>query len=145
VRETPEQHLLGVVRKCAEFVVRGNVTGREFINKVFDEFAHTERVYPEVVPDMWAAVPESIRGEFAEAISYAVGPDFRYHAFYVGGGRPLTEEELQRDADLRTARIQAWARAFVSFLGPLTRRFGEEVIEQVLRGHHLESGRGRPA
>jgi hypothetical protein len=116
VRETPEQHLLGVVRKCAGFVVRGIVTGREFINKVFDEFAHTERVYPEVVPELWAAVPNGTRAEFAEAIRDAVRPDFRYHAFYIGGGRPMTEEELQRDAELRTARVQAWAREFARFL-----------------------------
>jgi hypothetical protein len=116
VRETPEQHLLGTVRKCAGLVVRGLVTGREFINKVLDEFAHTEGVYPELMPDLWAVIPDSIRGEFAEAIRDAARPDFRYHAFYIGGGRPMTEEELQRDADLRTARVQAWAREFVRFL-----------------------------
>jgi hypothetical protein len=113
VRETPEQHLLGVVRKSAGFVVRGIVTSREFINKVFDEFAHTDRVYPEVVPELWAAVPDANRAEFAEAIRDAVRPDFSYHGFYIGG---MTEEELQRDAELRTARIQDWAREFAEFL-----------------------------
>ena len=116
MRRAPEQHLLGVVRKCAGLIVRGIVTGREFINKVFDEFAHAERVYPELVPELWATVPDGIRGEFAKAIRDAAQPDFRYHAFYIGGERPMTEEELRRDADLRTARVQAWAREFVRFL-----------------------------
>lgn len=116
VRETPEQRLLGIVRKCARFVVRGFITGREFINKVFDEFAHAERVYPEVVPELWAAVPDGARAEFIEAIRGAVRPDFRYRAFYIGAGRPMTEEELQRDAELRTARVQRWAREFERFL-----------------------------
>jgi hypothetical protein len=115
VRETPEQHLLGVVRKCGGFVARGLVTGREFVNKVFDEFANAERVYPDVIPELWAEVPESIRGEFAEAVRDASRPEFRYHAFFIGGGRPMTEEELRRDADLRTSRVQAWAREFVRF------------------------------
>ena len=116
MRETPEEYLIGVVRKCAGSVVRGIVSGREFVNKVFDEFAHTERVYPGAVPELWAAVPNSTRVEFAEAIHDACQPEFRYHAFYIGGGRPMNEEELQRDAELRTARIRAWTFEFASFL-----------------------------
>jgi hypothetical protein len=27
--------------------------------------------------------------------------------------------------------------------GPLTRRFGDELVEQVISGHRLEPGRGR--
>ena len=69
-----------------------------------------------MVPELWVAIPDGIRGEFAEAIRDAARPDFRYDAFYIGGGRPMTEEELRRDADLRTARVQAWAHEFVRFL-----------------------------
>jgi hypothetical protein len=116
MRETPEQYLLGVVRKCAGLVVRGIVTSREFINRMFDEFAYAERVYPELVPELWAAIPDGVRSMFAEAVRDAARPDFRYHAFYLGGEPPMTEEELRRDAELRTGRVQAWVREFVRFL-----------------------------
>jgi hypothetical protein len=108
--------LLAAFRKCAGCVSRGIVSGREFINWAFNKFAYADRVYPEVIPELWAVIPHGIRGEFVEAINDAARPDFRYHAFYIRGGRPMTEEELRRDADLRTARVQAWAREFVRFL-----------------------------
>lgn len=114
MHETPEQHLLTAVRKCGKFVVRGLVTTPEFINKVFDEFAEIDRVYPDLLPELWRAVPEGIRSEFTTAIYDAARPDFRYHAFFIGG-RQMTKDELRRDADLRTVRVRAWATAFVSF------------------------------
>lgn len=114
--QTPEQQLLVVFRSCGGHVARGLVTAVEFTNRVFDKFASLDRVYPEVIPTLWDLVPDTIRDEFAAAIRGAAAPGFRYHAFFFGGGRPMTDEELLRDAALRTARVQAWVVEFVRFL-----------------------------
>jgi AcrR family transcriptional regulator len=52
--------------------------------------------------------------------------------------RPETESELLNDAIFGAIYYRLLLRS-----GPLTRRFGEELVEQVLRGHRLEPGRGR--
>jgi len=52
--------------------------------------------------------------------------------------RPETEPELLNDAIFGAIYYRMLLRS-----GPLTRRFGEELIQQVLRGHRLEPGRGR--
>jgi hypothetical protein len=116
VVQTPEQQLLAVFRRCGGHAARGLVTAVEFTNRVFDEFASLDRVCPEVIPALWDLVPDTIRDEFAAAIRRAAAPGFRYHAFFFGGGRPMTDEELRWDAELRTARVQAWAVEFVRFL-----------------------------
>jgi hypothetical protein len=112
---TPGQHLVNNARRFAALVVRGIIFPDEFISSIFDDFAYAERVYPEVVPELWGVIPDSVRSKFVEAIRDATRPDFRYPPFYIGGSRPQTEEELRRDADLRTARVQAWACEFVKF------------------------------
>jgi hypothetical protein len=115
--QTPEEQLLAVFRRCGKHAARGVVTAVEFINRVFDEFASLDRVYPEIIPALWDLVPDVIRNEFAAGVRRASAPGFRYHAFHIGGNLPPpTEEELRRDADLRTARVQAWAAEFVRFL-----------------------------
>src|SRR5438876_1887092 len=52
--------------------------------------------------------------------------------------RPETEPELVNDAIFGAIYYRLLLRS-----GPLTRRFGEELVEQILRGHRLEPGRGR--
>ena len=116
---TSEQNLLEMIQRVAAFYNRSIITALEFINKVFDEFAHTERVYPELVAELWEAIPETVRSDFVKAVRDAARPEFRYRGFYIGGGRPMSEVELQRDADLRTERVQAWAREFVRYLESL--------------------------
>jgi hypothetical protein len=115
MNETPADYLLGMFRKCRGFVARGLITGPEFINKAFDSFADLERVYPEVIPDLWKEIHEDIRDEFRTAVRNATLPGFHYHAFHFGGGRAMTDEEWQRDAELRTTRVRAWAVEFVRF------------------------------
>src|SRR5262245_58529581 len=105
-----EKHLLATFERCAKVFARELITAREFVNKIFDEFAHADRVYPEIVPALWELLPEGIRGEFTASIREAVLPSFVWHPFYIGGGRPMTEEELRRDAELRTSRVRAWAQ-----------------------------------
>jgi AcrR family transcriptional regulator len=53
--------------------------------------------------------------------------------------RSETEPELLNDAIFGAIYYRLLLRS-----GPLTRRFGEEVVKQVLGGHLLEPGRGRP-
>jgi hypothetical protein len=119
VVQTPEEELVAMFRRTGAHAARGTVTVVEFINRVFDAFASLDRVYPEVIPALWELVPVVIREEFVAALRGATAPEFRYHAFHFGGGRPLTEDELRRDADLRTARVRAWAVEFVRFLDGL--------------------------
>jgi AcrR family transcriptional regulator len=52
--------------------------------------------------------------------------------------RSETEPELLNDAIFGAIYYRMLLRS-----GPLTRRFGEELIKQVLRGHRLKPGRGR--
>jgi hypothetical protein len=108
--------VIEVFSRTSGALSRGVVSGVEFIDRVFDEFAALDRVYPEVVPDLWEFVPVTIQSEFAAVVRRAAAPEFRYRAFHYGGSRPATDEELRRDVDLPTARVQAWAVAFVRFL-----------------------------
>jgi AcrR family transcriptional regulator len=52
--------------------------------------------------------------------------------------QPETEPELLNDAIFGAIYYRLLLRS-----GPLTRRFGDELVEQILRGHHLGGGRGR--
>src|SRR5438034_8512660 len=52
--------------------------------------------------------------------------------------RPETEPELLNDAIFGAVYYRFLLRS-----GPLTRRFGEELVEHVLRGQRAGSGRGR--
>ena len=52
--------------------------------------------------------------------------------------RSETEPELLNDAIFGAIYYR-----FLLHSGPLTRRFGEELVEQVLREHRMGSGRGR--
>jgi hypothetical protein len=52
--------------------------------------------------------------------------------------RSETEPELLNDAIFGAVYSRFLLRS-----GPLTRRFGEELVEQVLRGHRLRPGRSR--
>jgi hypothetical protein len=56
-----------------------------------------------------------------------------------GEVRPETDAELVNDAIFGAIYYRMLLRS-----GPLTRRFGEEVVEQVLRGQRARSGRNRP-
>ena len=114
--ETPQEHLITVFRKCGGYVVRGLVSPQEYVNKAFDEFSYIDRVYPDVIPALWVLVPEITRGEFIAEVRRAALPGFRWPPFYIGGSRPMTEDELRRDVELRTARVQAWAVEFDRYL-----------------------------
>lgn len=105
-----ELELIAEVRKSGKLVDRGLVTAPEFINKVFDLFADIDRVYSEIIPALWDSIPRMIRDEFERAARQASHPEFRYRPFRIGGGRPITDEEMRQDSDLRTARVRAWAR-----------------------------------
>jgi hypothetical protein len=118
MHRTPEQ-LLDVIRKTGIIFLRTVITAQEFINKVFDEFALTECVYPDLVPELWQVIPAEVRDDFAIAVRNAARPDFRYIAFYIGSEQSMSEDELRRAADLPTQRVQAWAREFVRYLDSL--------------------------
>ena len=112
---TKEEQVVAVFRRTSGAVTRGLLTGVEFINRVIDEFASIDRVYPEIIPALWALIPNFIREEFVATIRRAAAPEFRYRAFHFGGSLRMTDEEIQKDADLRTERVQAWAVAFVRY------------------------------
>src|ERR1700674_732421 len=74
---------------------------------------------------------------------------------WVSPRRNATIADLQRGKDagelrseidpglLNDAIFGAIYYRFLLCSGPLTRRFGEELVEQVLQGHRLGPGRGR--
>jgi Tetracyclin repressor-like, C-terminal domain len=74
---------------------------------------------------------------------------------WVGPRRNATIADLQRGKDAGELRSEIdpgllndaiFGAIYYRFLlrsGPLTRRFGEELVEQVLRGHVSERSRGR--
>lgn len=119
MNETPEPYFLTSVKRAGRNVGRGLIFPQEFINKVFDEVAGIKQVDLDSMPELWSAVPENIRADFTVAVRNALQPDFRYGPFLHGGRRPMTEEELRLDADLRTARVQAWAAEFDKFLADM--------------------------
>jgi hypothetical protein len=114
--ETSGQQFLLRFRNFGEALSSDLITVQEFIDAVFDLFAHVDRVYVEIIPSLWDLAPESIRGEFSASIRRAATPGFRWHPFKFGGGRRMTEEEIRQDAELRTARVQTWSIEFVRFL-----------------------------
>jgi hypothetical protein len=114
---SPEDQLRSEFRKYGPYVVRGVVTAPEYTNKVFDTLSYLDRVYPAVIPELWEAVPAEARAAFEAAVRAAARPGFRYQAFYIGPGPAMAEDERRRDADLRTARVRAWAEAFVRWWG----------------------------
>jgi hypothetical protein len=125
LRVRPDEVLLEQVRRHAELTMREIVTGPEFIYAMFDSFAHIERAHPELVPDLWDAIPGNIRDEFVEAICGAARPEFCYEPFYIGGRPRSSDATVQKDAELHTFRIQSWARELLCFLassGELFRR-----------------------
>ena len=74
---------------------------------------------------------------------------------WVGPRRTATIADLQRGKNAGELRSEAepellndviFGAIYYRLLlrsGPLTKRFGEELVKQVLRGHRLEPGRGR--
>jgi hypothetical protein len=114
--ESPDQHLISVFRKFRPFAASGLISPQEYINKLFDTFSSIDQVYPELIPSLWELVPQNVRDEFAAEVRRASLSGFRWHPFYIGGSRPMTEEELRQDEELLTARVRAWAVEFVLFL-----------------------------
>src|SRR5947209_13260380 len=98
-----KQDLITHLRKLGRASTNGLISAQEFINAAFDCLANADRVCPEVVPTLWDQVPENLRGEFTAALHRATDVGFRWHPFYMGGGRPMTEDEILRDEHLRTA------------------------------------------
>jgi hypothetical protein len=111
------EYPLKFFRKYADlFERRRLISETEYINATFDLLASTEDVCREMVARIWETVPTALHSTFMQSIRGATSPEFRWHAFYIGGDvQPMTEDEERRDADLRIARIRAWAFEFVRF------------------------------
>src|SRR5262249_7988379 len=116
IRQPQPQVLLRDLARVGKAVERGIITGPEFINKAFSEFANAGQVYPEVIPGLWALVPGDIRAEFADAVQDALRPDYRFREFWIGPGPQGSEEERQRESKLRTDAVRAWAAEFVRLM-----------------------------
>lgn len=114
MQRSPTQEILDTFKRSGNCVLREIILPLEFINKAFDAFAYIDRVYPEIVAELWEAVPEPAREEFTEAIRNAICSDFRYKPF--SESRASTEEELRRPPTSNTRRVQAWAAEFDRFL-----------------------------
>jgi hypothetical protein len=114
--ESQKQWLVADISKYGRQIARGFVTAREYADKVFDLWADSDRLYPEIIPALWQSIPESVRSDFTAALRVSVLPDFRWHAFEIGGSRGLTEDERRIQADRNTKRVQAWALGFLRFL-----------------------------
>ena len=113
----PKQHLLAELRRTGKHVPR-LITGMEFAYKALDLFANTTEVYTDLVPELWEAVPVVVRDEFATMIRRATEPAYRFRTFRIG--LPLTDDERQKDAEVRTPRVRAWAVEFCLLLDSLT-------------------------
>ena len=115
---TLAQALVAAICKTATSFNRQHITVSEFINSVFAKFSSTEIVYPEAIPEIWAAIPEGVRGEFVAAIRDALRPDYRHRAFWIGGGE-VPDEWYRQESELRTARVRAWAEEFIRYLASI--------------------------
>jgi hypothetical protein len=101
-------------RECRR-VSAGIMDARDLPGRLWYFFPDEKRVCPEVVPRLWAFVPESARAGFAEALRLASLPEFRLLP-WLREYQPMTWEELEADAEARSARVRAWAVEFCRFL-----------------------------
>src|SRR5262249_35180310 len=101
-----------IAGRCNRALSRGVITVEEAVAKLFDEFAGDRRAPVHLAQQVWMLIPEIARPEFVKRVEEALKPGFRRQPFLYGGARPATEEELRRDADEQTARIQAWSKQF---------------------------------
>jgi hypothetical protein len=92
------------------------------------------RDHPESLELAFFRTPEGKR----TGSSYCA-PSARRRGKNAGELRSETEPELLNDAIFGAIYYRFLLRS-----GPLTGEFGEELVEQIIRGHRLEPGRGRP-
>ena len=83
--------------------------------RLLDLLSCERRVCPAVIARLWAFVPAGARDGFASAVRQAASPQFRL-PLWIRDGQPMTLEELEQDAELRSARVRVWAAEFCRFL-----------------------------
>jgi hypothetical protein len=114
--EMPEQWLVAAIDKCGKQFARNLITTSELVNYILDIFADSDAVYSEIIPSLWDSIPAGARFEFIEALRAAMHPEFRYHAFEIGGSRGLTDDERRFQQERNARRVNAWATEFLRFL-----------------------------
>jgi hypothetical protein len=113
------QYQLRELGRVGKYIVKrpGVITSTEFINKAFSEFADAGQVYPDVISNIWAQIPLDMQPEFVNAVHNAARPDFLFREVFIGPWPPRSEEERQRENQLRTEVVRAWAIEFERWLG----------------------------
>jgi hypothetical protein len=116
---SPDQRLLANLRRLKSGFEQQVITNREFIDSFFYEFAQADRVYGEIIPDLWDMIPASLQAEFASRIRDAVRPDFQWRPFYINGSQGTDDGDRRKCDQVGTARIRAWAIEFIRYLDSL--------------------------
>jgi hypothetical protein len=118
-------------RKCRRVSVGDTVA--DLSVWLWETLSWKDRVDPVVIHRLWAMLPGQVRGEFAVAVCRAAAPEYRY-PLWIREGAPMTLEELEKDAALRTERVRAWATEFCRFLA-------ESEPEHAQQGVAADTGR----
>jgi hypothetical protein len=105
-------------RECRR-VSAGLANGADLPGRLWHRLAFESKVCPEVVPRLWALVPAGAREGFAAAVGRAASREFHL-PFWLRDGQPMTLAELEADAELRSARVRAWAVEFGRVLAEST-------------------------
>jgi hypothetical protein len=96
---------------------RGIITNDELVSTLFDGFAGESESLAtfDAAAEIWKSVPGKVRDEFVREVQIATSPAFRRQAFHCSGTR--TEDQLRKDEDEQTARVQKWAAFFQQVFG----------------------------
>jgi hypothetical protein len=108
--------VLRLTRRLSGWLTRGQISPEEFVHRLFDEFAGDRRVPTYLATPLLDSIPGPARDAFVCRVREALGPGYRRQPFLYGGPERVAEEELQRDAEVQTARVRAWAAEFQRLL-----------------------------
>jgi len=141
----PDQRLLAEVRRLKSFLVeRRIITDREFVEEIFHQFARTDSVCTDIIPELWEMMPWPARTEFASRIRDAARPDFQWRPFYINGPQGTDDGNLRKCDEVGTARIRAWAIEFVRYLDSLNEMDAGAMAAIEEKLSDMENQRTRP-
>lgn len=90
-------------RECRRLSVGGTVDGLS--HWLWRTLSWKEQVDSALFPRWWTFVPPHVRDEFTAAVRHAASPEFHF-PLWIRDGEPMTQEQMQADADLRTRRVR---------------------------------------
>lgn len=115
--------LVEAFRRHCRLVSAGLVNEADLTGRLWELLSFERQVSPAVVRRMWEFVPVGAREGFAATLRQATSPQFRLLP-WIREGLPMTLEEAEQDAELRSSRVRAWAAAFCWFLDAVENGLG---------------------